>query len=188
MITASRTTRVQVSPVELVAYHCEVMTLSLIATYMLAQNSPPAGKVERRKNLDPNAAQIVTSDIDLFWKAYDQAKPENDLIVFRDQYLRKGSVGLKAFTRARISSACGLAEAIEKHPKYYAALRESTLKADSYKASIRASFRKLKELYDEAVFPDVYFLIGRLNSAGTLTDEGLLIGLARVTEKKETAL
>jgi hypothetical protein len=153
------------------------LSLSLMATHVLAQNSPPVGKVEKRKNLDPNAAQIVTSDIDLFWKAYDLVKPENDLIVFRDQYLRKGSIGLKEFTRARISSSCALVDAIEKHPKYYASLRERSLKADSYEDSIRASFRKLKELYNGAVFPDVYFLIGRLNSAGTLTEEGLFIGV-----------
>lgn len=109
------------------------LTVSLMATCVLAQNAPPARRIEIRKNLDPNAAQIVTSDIDLFWKAYDLAKPENDLIVFRDQYLRKGSVGLKEFTKARISSSCALVETIEKHPEYYASLREKSYKVDSYK-------------------------------------------------------
>lgn len=144
--------------------------------------------MEKEKNFDPDAAQIVTSDIALFWKAYDMAKPENDLIVFRDQYLRKGSVGLKEFTRTRIGSSCGLVDAIEKHPKYYAALREGSLKVDSYKEPIRASFHKLKEMYDGAVFPNVYFLIGRMNSAGTLTDEGLLIGVDMFGRTKDMPL
>ena len=33
-------------------------------------------------NTDPDAAKFVTSDINLFWTAYDKAKPENDLIVY----------------------------------------------------------------------------------------------------------
>ncbi len=95
-------------------------------------------------NTNPDAAQIVTSDIELFWKAYDKAKPENNLNVFRDEYLRKGSVGLKEFTRLRIGSSCGLVDSIEARPEYYAALREPSLKVESYKNQIRASLRKLK--------------------------------------------
>src|SRR5688572_14093944 len=52
-------------------------------------------QTEKKLNSDPDAAQIISSDIDVFWKAYDVAKPENSLYVFRDQYLRKGSKGLQ---------------------------------------------------------------------------------------------
>ncbi len=128
-------------------------------------------------NTDPDAAQIVTSDIELFWKAYDKAKPENNLIVYRDDYLKKGSAGLKEFQRLRIGSSCALLDSIEARPKYYAALREPSLKIAPYEKQIRTTFRKLKEIYPAAVFPDVYFLIGRMNSAGTLSDTGLLIGV-----------
>lgn len=41
---------------------------------------------------------------------------------------------------------------------------------------MQASFRKLKSIYDDAVFPNVYFLIGCLNAGGTTADPGLLIG------------
>ena len=34
----------------------------------------------------------------------------------------------------------------------------------------------MKDLYPEAVFPDVYIVIGRLTSGGTTSDRGLLIG------------
>ncbi len=36
---------------------------------------------------------------------------------------------------------------------------------------------KLKEIYPEAVFPDIYFVIGRMSAAGTVSDKGLLIGV-----------
>jgi uncharacterized protein YjaZ len=41
---------------------------------------------------------------------------------------------------------------------------------------MRAAFRKFKSIYPEAVFPDVYFLIGVTSSGGTTGPSGLLIG------------
>ncbi|HEX6280246.1 MAG TPA: DUF2268 domain-containing putative Zn-dependent protease [Pyrinomonadaceae bacterium] len=128
-------------------------------------------------NRDPNAAKLVTSDIDLFWKAYDKATPTTDLYVYRDEYLKMGSPGLKMFDQLRINGSCNLAEAINNAPRYYKALREPSSKVASYEPKIRASFRKLQELYPDSVFPDVYFLIGRMSSGGTLTDKALLIGV-----------
>jgi hypothetical protein len=148
-----------------------MLALSMLTTGVLGQGSrSPNGSGTRKLNTDPEAVQFVTSDISLFWQAYDMAKPENDINVFRDQYLRKGSVGLKEFAQKKNITSCLLADQIETHPRYYASLRTSSLKVDSYKASMRASFRKLRELYPDAVFPDVYFLIGKMNSAGTVTD------------------
>ncbi len=48
------------------------------------------------------------------------------------------------------------------------------IKIDVAKAepAIREAFRKLKDLYPEAVFPDVYFVIGRFNSGGTASRHG----------------
>jgi hypothetical protein len=98
-------------------------------------------------NTDPNAAEIVTSDIDLFWSAYDKATPENDLIVYRNEYLRKGSVGLQEFLKYRIEDVCRLVGAIDSHPVYYRQLRASSMKIASYKPAIRAALIRLKKLY-----------------------------------------
>lgn len=149
----------------------------IIFGFMVAVLSTVGTFAQGPTNRDPNAAKLVTSDIDLFWNAYDKATPANDLYVFRDEYLRKGSDGLKAFNDLRIGSSCNLVDAIAGSPKYYAALREPSLKIASYEPRIRASYRKLQEIYPDAVFPDVYFVIGRKNSAGTLTDKMLLIGV-----------
>ena len=130
---------------------------------------------EKKVNHDPDAAQLVTSDIDNFWKAFDAAKYGKPGVVFQRQYFDKGSAGLKAFKRVRIDQ-CSFIETLASHPGYYASIRESTLRVNSMKEQIHASFRKLKTLYDAAVFPDVYFLIGCMNSGGTTADAGLLIG------------
>ena len=158
--------------------HAMVLASVLSAVLPVAQTlTVSADTAQQKQNHDPDAAELVFSDIDLFWKAYDRAKPANRAEVLREEYLKKGSLGLKEFTRVRIGSAENLATTIEKHPKYYASLREPSRKAASYQKPIRDSFHKLKELYEPAVFPNVYFIIGRMNSAGTLTDKGLLIGV-----------
>jgi hypothetical protein len=62
---------------------------------------------------------------------------------------------------------------------YYDAIRPNTLAVDTARAikdSIRASFRRLSSLYQDAKFTDVYFLIGRMSSGGTTGPSGLLIG------------
>jgi len=138
------------------------------------QDNKPA---ELISSPNPEKAQIVTSDIALFWRAYDMAKPENNLVIYRDEYLKKGSVGLQEFLRSKIGNSCNLVTAIDAAPKYYAALRAQSAKVENYKPQMLASFKKLKEIYPDAVFPNVYFLVGRMNASGTVTYKGLLIGV-----------
>lgn len=165
-----------------------LLLLLFVASASAQTTKPPVETPQTKRNVEPDAAQIVSSDIALFWKAYDLARPENNLIVFRDEYLRKGSIGLQQFTRLRIGSSCALIDAIEQHPKYYASLRERASQLPSQERALRESFRKLKNLYDSAVFPDVYFLMGRMNSAGTLTDKVLLIGIDMFGQAADTPL
>ena len=152
------------------------LLLLFAVVYSAAQNARQSpDKAEKKINRDPEAVRIVTSDIDNFWKAYDAARPDYCFGVFQREYFDKGSDGLKAFKRARINQ-CSFIETLASHPRYYVSIRESTLRINSMKEPIQASFRKLKSLYDDAVFPDVYFLIGCMNSGGTTADAGLLIG------------
>ncbi|HXG63762.1 MAG TPA: hypothetical protein VNO70_01570, partial [Blastocatellia bacterium] len=75
-----------------------IFTLLLFPFGLHAQNSPQSqsDKQEGRSvSPDPDAARLVTSDIANFWRAYDRATPDDDLIVFRNEYLRKGSYGLQ---------------------------------------------------------------------------------------------
>lgn len=90
---------------------------------------------------------------------------------------QKGSLGLQECLVRKIGNSCNLVTSIMAAPKYYAALRSQSAKVEIYKPQILASFKKLKEIYPEAVFPNVYFLIGRMNAGGTVTYKGLLIGV-----------
>ena len=138
------------------------------------------------KNTDPDAAKIVTEDLPRFWEAYETAAPGFAAEPFDRLYLSRGTPGLQDFVKARIDSSEKLASTVRKAPKYYASIRESTLRIPEAEPQIRAAFHALKKLYPDAVFPDVYFVIGRLTSGGTTSDRGLLIGSEMYGRTPET--
>jgi hypothetical protein len=145
----------------------------LLPIFTIAQN-------ENKLNRDPATVKFVTSDIDNFWRAFDLAAKETDtdkrIAIYQNEYLDKGSDGLKDFIRLRIKSAKNLVATIDKMPKFYASIRPETLRISGMEKKMRANFRKFKKIYPDAVFPDVYFLIGVSNTGGTTGPSGLLIG------------
>ena len=149
-----------------------------------AQQSPA-------RNQDPEAARLVTSDISGFWRVFDKATLKDAAELFQREYIDPGTAGLHDFLKSRIQNGRYLASTIAARPRYYAAIRESALSVDrnsGIKDAIRASFRKLKEIYPDAVFPDVYFVIGRMNSAGTVGPAGLLIGVEMNARSETTPI
>jgi hypothetical protein len=88
-------------------------------------------------------------------------------------------------------AAMNLDAAVQRRPRFFAAIRANTLSLDTAKAvkdSIRTYYRRLAALYPEAVFPPVYFLIGQLTSGGTTGDAGQLIGTELHGADAETPL
>ncbi len=128
------------------------------------------------QNKDPLKAEIVTSDLDHFWAAFDAAGPEFKSEAFQHEYLDKGSNGIKGFTKGRIRNAEYLSRVVAAHPRYYGSIRSSTTRIAGMEGPIRQSLVKLKDLYPQAIFPTVYFVIGALSSGGTTSDDGLIIG------------
>ncbi len=127
-------------------------------------------------NTDPVKAMFHTEDIALFWSVYDLVQPKPDGDAFQKIYIEAGSSGLKAFVPNRIESGKNLAKTIKNNAAYYASIRESSLSIADKKERFSECFSALKAIYPEAVFPDVYFVIGAKNSGGTTFDGGLIIG------------
>lgn len=125
---------------------------------------------------DPDQARLITSDITNFWNAYDQGKSGDLRQSLESLYLGKASNGLRDWVRLRIKSSEQFAQTVQAKRGYYESTRASTSRIAELEPQIRRSFAKLKQLYPEAVFPDVYFVIGRMNSGGTFGPSGLLIG------------
>ena len=75
---------------------------------------------------------VVSSDIDLFWAAYDkvQATPDSvaQLKMLQEMYVDKGTPGLKAFMEAKGYTAEAWLNCIRNYPKYWASIRKKPIK------------------------------------------------------------
>ncbi len=125
---------------------------------------------------DPDSAKLITSDVRLFWQAVDRASRDSLAPVLQREYLDRGTVGVRDFIPGRIFSAEDLAAAVRDRRAKYDSVRAANVDVARAEPAIRAAFRRLKAIYPDAVFPDVYFVIGRFNSGGTASKHGLLIG------------
>lgn len=140
-----------------------------------------ASRAYQAAHADPARAKIVASDVPLFWRAYGKLATAADPAAVLDlEYLEAGSLGLQDFVPGRIGSGARLHEVIQKHPRYFAAIRDNTLAATQVEPEIRKAFGKLKAIYPAATFPDVYFVVGALTAGGTSTMNGLVIGMDMV--------
>jgi hypothetical protein len=150
-----------------------------------------AGAQPPSRNQDPDAARLVTSDIAAFWRVFDKASLKDAAELFQREYIEPGTPGLHDFLRARIRNGRYLAATVAARPRYYAAIRTGTLAVDqnpAVKEAIRVSFHRLKEIYPDALFPDVYFVVGAMNSAGTTSSNGLLIGVEMNAREESTPM
>lgn len=89
------------------------------------------------------------------------------------------------------SAAEELLRAVGKYPRYYAAVRATTLSVDTNSRitqGIRRGLTRLAELYPEARFPNIYFLIGTLSTGGTVAPSGMLIGTEQSASDSTTPL
>lgn len=140
----------------------------LVAGQALAQ--PP------QEAVDPGSARLITSDIERFWDVIDRSTDATMAGLLQRDYLDAGSQGLRDFIPYRILSADSLAARIRRDRARYEAARANSLRMSRLEREIRAAFYAFAHLYPDAVFPDVYFVIGRFNSGGTTSPRGLLIG------------
>lgn len=125
---------------------------------------------------DPLKARFITKDIDNFWTAFDKIDTSSKTNPFEDLYIKPGSPGVQAFTKGRIESAASLLKTVLERRADYVKARENSLKMLENEKQCRAAFMALKYLYPGAVYPNVYFVIGRFNSGGHSNPKGLIIG------------
>lgn len=119
--------------------------------------------------------ELITEDINNFWRIYDQAKPKFKAQLF-EEYIENGTDGLQAFM-SRIGSAKNLAKKVKKSWEAYEKVRVNSLNIkENHKEKIQQAFIRLKKYYPKTIFPDVYFVFGRMNAGGIATDNSVIIG------------
>lgn len=162
--------------------------MTAIAMLALAVATAPATAAAQKTGRDPHAARLVTEDIPRFWQAFDARAELGTAKAMDSLYFAPGTRGLKDWIRLRLTNAATFAATIDKVPGYYESARASTLQIARDEPKIRAAFVAFKALYPDAVFPDVYFLVGRLSSGGTTGPSGLLIGAEMYGRTTDEAL
>jgi len=155
-----------------------VTSIALVAMAAACGSDKPTGPTTDFS--DPERAEFVTSDIQNFWKAYDDGGAAGGTAPFQTDYLDRASPGLVDFVRSRNVTAASLAAMVRTYPRYFADIRASTLRLandGTVQGRMREGYRKMKGMYSAAVFPPVTFLIGRFSTGGTTSSSGMLVGL-----------
>ena len=126
----------------------------------------------------PEDAKTITTDIANFYKAFELAiqDSDNSESIFEEHYFKQGSKGLKDFYKTKIRSKEKFANFVIKHRDFYRSIKDNISNISDLENQILVNFREFKRWYPEAVFPDIYFLVGRFSSNGTISKNGLLIG------------
>jgi Predicted Zn-dependent protease (DUF2268) len=143
-------------------------------------------KIKSSNSTNPMRAEIVTSDIDLFYKVFELAIKDsiNAVQIFKEQYFKKGSIGLQDFFGLKIGDERKFVTYVFQNKAFLYSIKQTLLNTKSFKTIIQNNFKKFKKIYPDAVFSNVYFVIGRETANGTVSGNGLLIG-AEVMSKTE---
>jgi hypothetical protein len=139
-------------------------------------------------NTDPAKAGFITTDIHHFWEAYDKALKDTAHFkqIMRKLYFDRASRGMNDYMDLKVGSIDEFVSHIRSAPVFYSAIRKNTLKIDTFKPAFQASYKKFKAIYDDARFPDVYFVIGAFTSGGTVSNAGLLLGVNQSAADSQT--
>lgn len=128
---------------------------------------------------NPNAVKVIEKDVINFWKAYDlaQKNPAKAENIYSKHYINNGTMALQYYYLNKIATVNNFVYMHNLKRKYYASIRTNTLKSSQFKPLYQKSFIALKKIYPDAIFPPIYFVIGKLNSAGTVSSEGLILAI-----------
>ena len=128
---------------------------------------------------NPKKVKIIDSDVINFWKANDLVtkNPENAESIYKKQYIDKGTIALQFYYVNKINTIENFVFHHKIKKKYYESIRQNTLNTKKFQSSYQKSFIKLKEIYPQAIFPPIYFVIGKFNSAGTISSDGLILAI-----------
>jgi hypothetical protein len=147
------------------------ITATLILLMTLSGSNRAVGRS------DPGI-EIITSDVDLFYRVYDAARGQPTVAQIQHDYLDAGSDGLRTFARVRSTTAAKIAESIAAQPLLYKGARRCAAALPMARPRLAAALKRLKAIYPAAKFPPVTIAIGRGRPVGVGSPvNGLQIGL-----------
>ena len=126
------------------------------------------------------SGNVITTDINNFWTAYDLVIQEDDSLkqieLIDSLYIKNGSLGLEKIMEARNYTAQEYVELINKYPSYWNSLRENMKRSKSLSADLNKGIQKLRDIYPDLKPAQIYFTVGAMRTNGTTQDSLVLIG------------
>lgn len=131
--------------------------------------------------------EYFTSDIDLFWALYDNHLPTISRQIIQNEYIDKGSIGLKDYdSQKNLVSSLASRLKLEEYQSYYTSIRHNTVDLDSVILKVDDAIFRLKAIYPNTKFTNVYFLVGALSAGGRVSNNGLLIAVEMFSKTETT--
>lgn len=128
--------------------------------------------------LDPDQAEIVTSDVDHFWQAFDDAAKvpaDQRVAIYTKEYFDLGSQGFRDYIAQRHVTPEKLTEHVEQNRDYYTEIRPLIGKVVGQKPLIATAFKRLKALDPDIKFPaHIYYVVGPQRGLGMNSDNGII--------------
>lgn len=132
---------------------------------------------ELRKN--PKNCTFHYQDVSNFISAFHKSKTNwaDAATYFYYDYFAKASSALFFYQKFKIqSSSHQFAYRVEDKKSYFQSIIPNLEKLHLQENVLRKYFKEFEQLYPEAIFPDVYFVVGCFNAGGTSSPFGLIIG------------
>jgi len=156
-------------------YTIKSKSIKMHVTFMMVLVSIFANAQEKiQYSSDPLNAHVVTDDVERFWQAYDNMDSLG--VKAFEEYINKGTAGLQGFIPYRIINADSLYNMVQRKKQDYLNTRNLLDDIEGKKKRIRSIYSAMKYWYPYAQFPPVYFVVGRFNSGGTISDTGIILG------------
>jgi hypothetical protein len=132
------------------------------------------------QQLHAQQSNVFYEDIPRFWAVYDSLHTLTDstqqIQLIQQQYLDKGTDGLKELATLRHWTPEKFRKSILEHPGFWSSIRPKTLEVQQNIPLITKLMERYQLLYKDFKIPDVYFIIGYIGTGGTTTQVHILIG------------
>jgi len=141
------------------------MSLALLAATAFLQTLP-----------DPTHVQLVFDDVDRFYQVLESTKDEDLDKRLTEDYLKKGTPGLKYFWLSKIKASALLSSYAKKHRGELLAHKDRIYSIKKAEPRIRAAFCAFKYFCPDAKFPPIVLVVGRESAGGTANNDSLILG------------
>jgi uncharacterized protein YjaZ len=133
--------------------------------------------------------KLIFEDTNNFWKMYDKVKlienDENRIEIIENDYLKKATLGLKLLIKKDKLTAISYNKQL-KDTVFYNSIRQTTINIQSDSVKIRNYTSQFEKLYPQAVFSDIYFVVGQFKHGGTVIKGNTIIEIQKNAKTETT--